>query len=126
MKPFLLFLAAALTCSAQAPWDGTHGNITVQTLGDARHTAISIVDADQAIQLFSVTVIYTEPCVPFGCTPLPKTKVQYVPRAVIVLVGNGRENFVGSSALVVFTLPLGHIQSVSVAEWKLGSQELFR
>lgn len=116
MKTFALLLLAALSGFAQAPWDGTKGNLTVKTLSDASHTAISVTESDHTSLLFSLTITYTVPCEGIGCTPLARTSTQYLP-GVMDKFG------AGPSAMFIFDMPIGQIKSVLITEWEPANTE---
>ena len=116
MKTLMLMLVLT-TAAFAASWDGTHGNLTVSTIGDQQHTVISVSDINQDVPLYSVVVIYTEACGVIGCMPISKTAIQYVPRFV-----NKRDPM---PSVAVFSIPLSQITSVVVTEFRAGQAETF-
>lgn len=117
MKRTALMLMLSITCLAAA-WDGTKGNLTIATIGDAKHTVVSVGDIDQTVVLFSVVVQYTVPCDQIGCTPLSQTTLQYVTRVI--------DKLNPAPALAVFSIPLSQVKSVVVTELRVGQSEMFQ
>ena len=103
-------------CSA--PWDGTKGNITTNTIGDRAHTVVQITDIDQTVTLFSVTVTYSNTCTTLNCTPLTQMSSQFVVRIV--------DKLNPEPVLAVFNIPMAEVNSVFVSEFRPGQSEMFR